>query len=42
VEYFDAPAIRKVVRDAGGADYRASSLFVGIATSTPFRMRKAQ
>ena len=42
VEHFDAPAIRKIVRDARANDYRFSSLIVGIATSTPFQMRKSE
>ncbi|SIO66161.1 Planctomycete cytochrome C [Singulisphaera sp. GP187] len=42
VESFDAPAIRKVVRDARAENYRFSSLIVGIATSTPFQMRKSE
>jgi len=42
VEPRDAPAIRKIVREARAADYRFSSLIVGIATSTPFQMRKSE
>ena len=42
VEPADAPAIRAIVRDARETDYRLSSLIVGIATSTPFRMRTAE
>jgi hypothetical protein len=42
VESFDAPAIRKIVRDAGSQGYRFSSLIVGIATSTPFQMRRSE
>jgi hypothetical protein len=42
VESFDAPAIRKIVREAGAQDYRFSSLIVGIAKSTPFQMRKSE
>ncbi|AGA25549.1 DUF1592 domain-containing protein [Singulisphaera acidiphila] len=42
VESFDAPAIRKIVRDARAEDYRFSSLIMGIATSTPFQMRKSE
>jgi hypothetical protein len=42
VEYYDVPAVRKIVRDARGKDYRFSSLIVGLATSTPFTMRKSQ
>ena len=39
VEFHDAPAIRKVVRQAADNDYRFSSLIMGIVTSTPFQMR---
>ncbi|MCI0379326.1 MAG: DUF1592 domain-containing protein [Gemmataceae bacterium] len=41
-EDFDAPAIRKIVRDARANNYRFSSLIVGLATSAPFQMRKSQ
>jgi hypothetical protein len=33
------PTIRAIVRDAAENDYRFSSLVMGIAKSTPFRMR---
>ena len=39
VEYFDAAAIRQIVRDAESMDYRFSSLIMGIVESTPFQMR---
>ena len=42
VEYYDAPAIRKVVRDAGAQDYRFSSIVLGIVKSAPFQMRRSQ
>ena len=42
VEPSDAPAIRRVVREARAKEYRFSSLIVGIATSTPFQMRKTE
>jgi hypothetical protein len=42
VEYHDAPAIRKIVRDARARDDRFSTLIVGIATSTPFQMRRSR
>jgi hypothetical protein len=42
VEYFDAPTIRAIVRDAAREDYRFASVVVGIVNSTPFQMRKAQ
>jgi hypothetical protein len=41
VEHYDGPAIRKIVREAQGADYRFSSIIVGITQSTPFTMRKS-
>ena len=41
VEYYDAPAIRKIVRDAQAADYRFSSVILGIVNSTAFQMRKS-
>lgn len=42
VEYYDAPAIRKVVRDSGAQDYRFSSIVLGIVNSAPFQMRRSQ
>jgi hypothetical protein len=42
VEPFDAPAIRRLVREAERDDYRLSSIVVGIANSTPFQMRRAE
>ena len=41
VEPYDAPAIRKIVRDARAADYRFSSIIVEVTRSTPFTMRKS-
>ena len=38
-EYFDAPVIRSILREAKSEDYRFSSLVVGIVKSVPFRMR---
>ena len=40
VEEQDAPAVRKVVREAKADNYRFSSFIVGIVNSAPFRMRK--
>jgi hypothetical protein len=42
MESYDAPAVRKIVRDARATDYRFSSLILGIVTSTPFQMRKSE
>jgi hypothetical protein len=41
-EYYDAPAIRKIVADASRSDYRFSSLITGIVRSTPFQMRSSE
>lgn len=40
LEYYDAPAIRKVLEHAAKEDYRFSSLVVAIVNSTPFQMRR--
>ena len=40
VEYYDAPAIRAIVREAAHDDYRWSSLVLGIVKSAPFQMRR--
>ena len=40
VEYYDAPAVRRIVREAADDDYRWSALIAGIARSVPFQMRK--
>lgn len=42
IEPYDAPAVRKVVRDSADKDYRFSSLISGIVSSTPFQMRIAE
>lgn len=42
VEYYDAPAIRKVVRDASANEFRFSSFISGIVNSAPFQMRRSQ
>lgn len=42
VEYYDAPAVRGIVRDAGKDEYRFSSLILGIVKSAPFQMRRAE
>ena len=42
VEYYDAPTIRAIVRDARRNDYRFSSLLLGVVASRPFQMRRAQ
>ncbi len=41
VEYYDAPAIRAITRTAAGENNRLSSLILGVITSQPFQMRRA-
>jgi hypothetical protein len=40
MQYYDAPAIREVVRQAADNRYTLSSLVLGIVESVPFQMRK--
>jgi hypothetical protein len=42
VEATDAPAIRKIKRDAAAENYRFAALIRGVVTSVPFTMRMAQ
>lgn len=42
VEYFDGPAVRKVVRSAKAQDYKFSSFIIGVVGSAPFQMRRSQ
>jgi hypothetical protein len=41
LEYFDAPAIRAVVRAAAADDYHWSSTILAIVKSTPFQFRRS-
>jgi hypothetical protein len=41
IDYYDAPAIRAVVRAAAADDYRWSSTVLAIVKSTPFQMRRS-
>jgi mono/diheme cytochrome c family protein len=42
IEYYDRPAVRKVVRDAAAQNYRWSALIAGIVKSPTFLMRASQ
>ena len=42
LEYYDRPAVRKIVRDAAAQNYRWSSLIMGIVQSPAFQMRTAR
>jgi hypothetical protein len=39
LEYYDAPAVRAIVRESAKADYRFMSLILGVVQSAPFQMR---
>jgi len=41
VEYYDAPAVRKILREAQPGGYHFSSLVLGIVHSVPFQMRRS-
>ncbi|PYS17818.1 MAG: hypothetical protein DMG11_34300, partial [Acidobacteria bacterium] len=41
IEYFDAPAIRGIVRAAAADNYRWSSAILAIVKSAPFQMRRS-
>ena len=40
IEYYDAPAVRRIVREAAADDYRWSAVMLGIVRSTPFTLRR--
>ena len=42
LEYYDMPAVRRIVREAAADDYRWSSLVLGIVRSLPFQMRRSE
>jgi hypothetical protein len=47
IDYYDAPAVRKILRESAKADsaterYRFSSLILGIVQSAPFQMRRVE
>ena len=42
LEYYDMPAVRKVVQGARATDYRFSSIVLGIVQSAPFRMKETR
>ncbi|HVH28933.1 MAG TPA: DUF1592 domain-containing protein [Vicinamibacterales bacterium] len=42
LQYYDVPAVRRIVRDSARGEYTFSALVSGIVKSTPFQMRTAQ
>ena len=39
LEYYDMPAVRRIVHDARATDYRFSSIVLGVVRSVPFDMK---
>ena len=42
MEYYDAPAVRTIVRDARAHDFPISSIVLGVVKSQPFQMRMSR
>jgi len=42
LEYYDRPAVRRIVHEAAPSDYRWSSLLLGVVRSAPFQMRRSR
>ena len=42
LEYYDMPAVRKIVNDAAHNNYKAASIVLGVVNSLPFQMRRPQ
>jgi hypothetical protein len=42
IDTYDAPAVRRIVRQAAAGNYRFSSFILGIVNSAPFQMRMSQ
>jgi hypothetical protein len=41
LEYYDMPAVRKILHEAGKEDYRWSSIVMQVVESQPFQMRRS-
>lgn len=41
LEFYDMPAVRKIVHDAADNEHRFSAYILGVVNSAPFQMRKA-
>jgi hypothetical protein len=42
IDYYDRPTLRRIVRDASRDEFRWSSVVIGIVSSAPFQMRRAE
>jgi hypothetical protein len=40
LDYYDAPAVRQIMKEAAPNGYRWSSLILGVIKSVPFQMRR--
>jgi hypothetical protein len=40
LEYYDMPAVRKIVQDARSTNFRFSSIVLGVVRSVPFQMKE--
>jgi len=40
VQYYDAPALREMIRQSRASNYKFSSLVLGVVNSVPFQMRQ--
>ena len=40
LQFYDAPIVRQIVRDAGGEDARWTAVIMGVVKSAPFQMRR--
>jgi hypothetical protein len=42
LDYYDAPAIRTIVRQARAKNFRLSAIILGVVQSQPFQMRTSR
>ena len=42
LEPSDMPAVRAIMREAESKDHRWSAIIIGVATSVPFQIRRAE
>ena len=42
LDYYDAPAVRRIVRDARAQEFRMTPIILGVVKSVPFQMRTSR
>ena len=42
LEYYDEPAVRKIVQQSSSDDYRFTTLVLGVVQSAPFQLKAPQ